>query len=383
MNQTAKIEENRFIALDGLRGVAILMVMILHFYNEAIINNGYQLIGPSITKLALSGVYGNQLFFVISGFLITKILLDAKDKPYFFGNFYMRRFLRIVPLYYAALFILFFILPHMITFDEAAKDIAARQIWLWTFLSNYSWSGGKWDSSNLFRLGHFWFVCVLIHFYIIWPFVVYKFDARKLINICLLLIIILFFVRIIHTYSGGHPLFPWPINGLLWGSLLATGLRFESVSKFINRYSTQVAWTAGILLLMLIFVPRRNITGYYWTLTDIMSVLLFSGILIVVIRETGTASNLMKNKILITLGKYSYGMYVIHNICLPFFQWLFNPTVLADTLHSALTAQIIFYVLSMAASFILAFISWHLYEKHFIETGNSLKEKYLFRFTTT
>ena len=137
------------IALEGLRGVAILMIMLRHFYNEEIIRDGYPIIGPIMTKLAVAGNYGVELFFVITGFLITNILLDSENRPNFFRNFYMRRFLRIFPLYYAVLFVIFFILPHLVTFDAAAKDIATRQIWFWTYLSNAPWSGGGWDNSAI------------------------------------------------------------------------------------------------------------------------------------------------------------------------------------------------------------------------------------------
>jgi hypothetical protein len=83
--------------------------------------------------------------------------------------------------------------------------------------------------------------------------------------------------------------------------------------------------------------------------------------------QAGALSALMRNKILVTFGKYSYGIYVIHSICLPLFHWLFNPVALSRTLGSPLLAQTIFYVLSITASFLIAFASWHLYEKHFLK----------------
>jgi len=272
-------------ALDGLRGVAILMVMMLHFYNEAIINNGYPIIGPIITKFALSGLYGVELFFVISGFLITQILLNSKNEPHYFRNFYVRRFLRIFPLYYGVLFLIFFVLPFVVTFDAAAKDIASRQIWLWTYLSNAPWSGGRWDSSGLFRLGHFFFICVVVHYYIIWPLVVYKCKLRTLIHLCLTGMVVCLLIRTVHTVAGGPELFAWSsirkLDGLLLGSFLAAGLRLESVSCLINKYAPKAAWVAGLFFLMLIFVPRRYIQdatghiGYYWTVIETISVIFF------------------------------------------------------------------------------------------------------------
>jgi peptidoglycan/LPS O-acetylase OafA/YrhL len=361
-------------ALDGLRGVAILMVMLRHFYNEALIKDGYPIIGPIITKLALAGNYGVELFFVISGFLITQILLDSKNNPHYFRNFYVRRFLRIFPLYYGVLFLIFFVLPFVVTFDPAAKDIASRQIWLWTYLANAPWSGGGWDSSSLFRLGHLWFICVVLHYYIIWPLVVYKYETRTLIRICLTGMVVCLLIRLFHAVAGGPELFTWSsitkFDGLLWGSFLAAGLKVESVSDLINKYAPKVAWVAGLFFFILIFVPRRYMwdpTGYWWTIMETISVLFFGGVLILALRQAGALPALMKNKLLVTFGKYSYGLFVIHNICLPLFQWLFKPLELSKTLGSPFGAQIIFCVLSITASFLLAFASWHLYEKHFIK----------------
>lgn len=360
-------------AIDGLRGIAILMVMIRHFYNEPMINEGYQIIGPIITKLALAGNYGVELFFVLSGFLITQILLDAKNKPHYFRNFYVRRFLRIFPLYYGVLFFIFLILPNVVTFDEAAKDISSHQVWLWTFLSNAPWSGVQLDSSNIFRLGHLWFLCVIVHFYIIWPLVVYKYEKWAIINICLTGLVVCLLIRLFYTITGGPDLFTWSsitkFDGLLCGSFLAAGLKVESVSHLINKYALKVAWIAGLLFFALIFVPRRlmwDTNFYWWTFMETISVIFFGGLLILILRQKGIPV-LMSNKILVTFGKYSYGLFVIHNICLPLFQWLFQPTALSRTLGSPILAQTIFYVLSITASFILAFISWHLYEKHFIK----------------
>jgi len=247
-------------------------------------------------------------------------------------------------------------------------------------LSNFPWSGGQWDSSSIFRLGHLWFLCVVVHFYIVWPFVVYKFDKRGIINICLTGMVICLLIRVFYTFSGGPKLFAWSsltkFDGLLLGSFLATGMKVENIQHFISKYAAKITLIAGLFFCLLIFVPRRylwNTTFYYWTVTETITVLFFGGVLVLILPGSGRLPSIMKNEILLVLGKYSYGMYVIHNICLPLFQWLFKPMTLAITLGSALVAQIIFYLLSIAASFIIAFTSWHLYEKHFIELKNFFK----------
>jgi len=184
---------------------------------------------------------------------------------------------------------------------------------------------------------------------------------------------------------GGPEFFTWSsirkLDGLLWGSFLAAGIRTAYVSHLINIYTPRVAWVAGLLFFILIFVPRRFTgdntvcIGYYWTFMETISVLFFGGILILVLRESGRLPSLMKNKFLVAFGKYSYGLFVIHNICLPLFKWLFKPTELAMQIGSPLLTQIIFYILSITTSFILAFATWHLYEKHFLNLKLLFKYK--------
>ena len=172
--------------LDGIRGLAIIMVLIAHFTTilENYLKEFFPVAGPVFTKVALSGLMGVDLFFVLSGFLITGILLDTKDTNEFFKNFYARRFLRIFPLYYGVLFILFCILPKIITFDTAANEMAGHQWWLWAYLTNFP-GHPAWDNSALFKLGHFWSLAVEDHFYFVWPFVVYFVSNRLLKKICI------------------------------------------------------------------------------------------------------------------------------------------------------------------------------------------------------
>ncbi len=371
---TAQQVTNQIIALEGLRGIAILMIMLRHFYNEEIIRDAYPIIGPIITKLAIAGNYGVELFFVISGFLITNVLLDSKNGPNYYRNFYMRRFLRIFPLYYAVLFVIFFILPHLVTFDTAAKDITTRQIWFWTYLSNAPWAGGGWDNSAIFRLGHLWFLCVVVHFYIIWPLIIYKYEQQTIVKICLAGMIVCLTARIFYTTAGWPEFFRWTTitkcDGLLWGSFLAVGLKQKNITNLIHEYTPIVALLSGLIFSALILVPRRlmwDTSQYWWTFMETVSVLFFGGVLLLALRETGALTALMKNKLLVTLGKYSYGLFIIHNICLPLFQRLFKPTELAIKLDSPMMAQGIYYILTITSSLILAFATWHLYEKQFIK----------------
>src|ERR1043165_344432 len=117
----------RLPALDGLRGTAILAVLICHY--SALLPRTYGLAG-----FLQVGTHGVDLFFVLSGFLITGILFDAKGKEHYFRDFYVRRALRIFPLYYAALLVTVVLLPAIGgAIGAEFGPAAAAQGWLWLY----------------------------------------------------------------------------------------------------------------------------------------------------------------------------------------------------------------------------------------------------------
>src|SRR5215468_8569908 len=114
--------------LDGVRGLAILLVLAVHFVGNATPVSWGERIA---VKLGNYGVLGVDLFFVLSGFLITGLLLDSKGDPHYFRNFYARRTLRIFPLYYAVLALLFIALRLVATPTPLLGVARQHQGWLW------------------------------------------------------------------------------------------------------------------------------------------------------------------------------------------------------------------------------------------------------------
>lgn len=185
-------------ALDGLRGLAILMVSVYRFGRE--LDPASHPAIAVVRRLVPVGQYGVDLFFVLSGFLITGILLRSKDRPHYYRNFIARRALRIFPLYFASLLLGLIVLPQLFGTDmfDKARD---QQLYLWTYTTNLrmswlnSWCFGPFD--------HFWSLAVEEHFYLVWPAIL-CFTRQRLLWVCLTLILTVLVGR---TLAATNPAF--------------------------------------------------------------------------------------------------------------------------------------------------------------------------------
>ena len=162
--------------LDGVRGLAILLVLAIHFLGMRTPQGRGQYL---LVKAAGYGMLGVDLFFVLSGFLITGLLLDGRTEPRPLRNFYARRVLRIFPLYFGVLVACYLVLPLVLSLPPAFAAVRTHQAWLWTFTSNlFTAIHGSWTSLNY--LSHFWSLAIEEHYYLLWPLVVLAVQPRTL-----------------------------------------------------------------------------------------------------------------------------------------------------------------------------------------------------------
>lgn len=358
----------RLHVLDGLRGLAILGVLGCHFVRVSPSETGAlsRLIGTT----AGFGWLGVDLFFVLSGFLITGILVDTKGSPAYFQNFYARRTLRIFPLYYAYLIGIAAVLAvgYSRIGPSARLDGLLRDLlWAVPYLTNVQTA-----IANLkvgVPLNHFWSLAVEEHFYLLWPAVVFMAGRRQLGIICGVLIALACVTRGICLSTGAvqaaQVLMPSRVDSLAMGALVAVACRDEG---FLSKLAGLPRWLPIIFsapLVMCIMIKH----GVSAVVFPSIAALAFAGLLLfALLTPPGSWSRrLLESHTLRFFGKYSYGLYVFNQV-IAFFPG--NESFherLEESLGSPLAATMVHAFAGMAATVFVAWLSWHLLEKHFLK----------------
>jgi peptidoglycan/LPS O-acetylase OafA/YrhL len=363
-------------ALDGVRGFAILLVLIDHLL-WANSHTGSRLL-DLLGDIRSSTFVGVNLFFVLSGFLITGILVTTVDIPHFFKTFYGRRALRIFPLYYTCLFLLIALTKplHFQWWDE--------QYYSLLYIGNIV----VWHRSYLnlghFNINHFWSLQVEEQFYFIWPLVIY--HVRKLqtvVRICLISCAVILGIRTFITimlglhiftniYLTGSPTFSCADN-LLFGCCLAVLMR-TPWQKTVLRLAPRVLGIAAVILLALA-IPNHGL-GCYPGASSVASALIqtlgFSllgisaaALLAMALRPGSQTQRLFRHSFLRFLGKYSYGIYVFHYSINGFLEEPLR-NFLNLHLHSKGLSVVLGALLVGGVSVLVAMLSYHLFEVHFL-----------------
>src|SRR6266576_2119715 len=287
---------------DGLRGLAILLVLIAHSgFLEALPHAG----GLEFARL------GVDLFFVLSGFLITGILTDSKGTPHYFRNFYARRALRIWPLYYLVLFLAFVVAP---LFAPAMRPTAAK---IWPAFVFYVQNIVFMRSATYhFALGATWSLAVEEQFYMTWPLLVYLLRKRTLAIVSASLVLVSLSSRLI-GYSHGAPfgfLYFFTLSRLdaiAFGSLAAMWLRSPSCTFAgwrIRAYQFLGVGAAGTVLARILMPRNSAVIGFTFL------AIAFTGLLGISLAEARSSllGRMLSAGWLRYVGKISYGIYLLH-----------------------------------------------------------------------
>lgn len=396
---TAKTRpENRvfYPALDGLRALAFLMVFFQHYLS------------------APWGWTGVDVFFVLSGFLITGILFDTRNDPHRIRNFYVRRTLRIFPLYYGVMLFILALTPlvhwkitwawmvwpaylgNYARFFHPYKYLSPLQM-----LADFQPTGTLAGHHIKLFLGHFWSLCVEEQFYLFWPWMVFGVrDRKRLAWLCALSLPVCLALRIVARHLLPHwtlhneilyRVTPFRLDALLLGGLLALLLRGPHRDRYLRLARRLFPAAAAILLLVLLVRPGslslHHLQSYKypsWSYTwGLSAVDIVAGLSILTAIQTDTVVFRVFNlRPLRWLGRISYGAYVLHDI--PHLIYRYLSTMIVGNLaagrglglHATYVAStFLTAAIALPATMVLAWLSYRFFESPFL----NLKERWTAR----
>lgn len=352
-------------ALDGIRGLAILLVLAFHFGRSA------RMFGISSPLLQATeiGWVGVDLFFVLSGFLITGILYDSRMNERYFRNFYARRSLRIFPLYYGALLVTVVL---GMFWPEAEVWSAYSPVWIASYMTNFLMASEGTEAAGI--LGHFWSLAVEEHFYLLWPLFVRWGTRRQLMAVSATLIIMAFALRVALVINSVDPeaiyiLTPTRFDALATGAFCSLAVRGAGGPAALVRgaWITLVLGGAGVIVLVLSRHTLSNQDPVMQTIGFTMLSAIFASVIVVGLTDR-QIKGVLENGILRWFGRYSYGIYIWHPIIAVI---LFNTHIPGALGVSGPLLSSLMVLFAIALSILAAVISYRYWEQPFLRLKRS------------
>lgn len=375
--------DKRIPELDGLRGIAIGLVLFVHYFIPLLHSSGRV---ANALALAWSGV---DLFFVLSGFLLGGILLDNRDSKSYYKVFYVRRFFRIFPLYYAFiafLFALSILLRFFITAPHLVQVVGyPRDFWPFPIYAQNLVIAFK-NQLGASGLVITWSLAVEEQFYLFLPLLVRVVSRRRLpIVLCILIVsapllrTLLFYLYPIpavgNVYAPNYVLMPCRADALFLGVLCAYAVRRADVLAALKNhqrllYAAFVLLLAGVITLAFTYPERSGVvmnTGGYTLLA-----LFYSCLLLVVVTGTrGPLVALTRFTPLRRLGILAYGVYLFHYFLLYFLGAIFLPN--ASMIYPGRASIFVLEVFALGSTLVLAHLSWEYFESGLVRKGHTFK----------
>lgn len=366
----------RYEELDGLRGVAILMVLTLHFFafpnwlGGPLLKNPDQL-ARFIGHIANSGWIGVDLFFVLSGFLITRILTNTKDEDSYFIKFYARRALRIFPLYYLALF-LWLILERF--FPEKVRTGADEYYlnYLFSYTSNLASAYKGWSIVPI-PLQHFWTLEIEEQYYLLWPISIYLFNKKTSILLCFALFLISMILRHYFLFQENHLMAYYFVLSRLYPLVMGSFLGLIFTQDLSEKKIILLGATSLFLLILSSFLITDFSTEKLGRLAPLISVFFTSVVALVCLpgkyQLTRDLKKPFRSSFLIWMGRRSYCFYIIHQpICVYLITSGLFVTCMPPFVGKSSYLLIFYYfIFPFILTAIFAEISWRIIESKILE----------------
>ena len=360
--------DHRLPELDGIRAIAILMVLFAHaFLGFTNAPGALSEIPSPVMQIIGHGWLGVDLFFILSGFLITGILVETKSRPNYFKNLYIRRALRIMPLYFVMIAV------WSLFYTDAGRYFVLSSV----FAASLSDLLGVHEPHGP---GVLWSLAVEEHFYLIWPLVVLLLSRRRLFTVSAAIFVAMPILRAIFAARGMHAdsiyaLSWFRFDGLATGAMIA----LWSKSSYCSRRSASIIAAGAfvvVTVMTLIGLPYGIMTGHTtssialrYTQTYMVFGALF--VLVYALRETVWTAPLRWSVLQLT-GALSYCLYLVHLSIGDAFEFLGKNQLagliapLGPTAHVMLRTAVMVLI-----SFAIALVSRRVLEEPFL----SLKDR--------
>jgi peptidoglycan/LPS O-acetylase OafA/YrhL len=331
--------------LDALRGIAILLVIA---HNATLHYGTTSYLHPLFDR----GWMGVDLFFVLSGFLISGILLDTKESPNYFKNFYARRVLRIWPLYYCLLAFMFVVLPHASASQGVAIFAKSSPWWAYPFFLQNFLLPLSTDAAG--PLGVTWSLAIEEQFYLVWPIIVRFLSKRQVAILAIAEIAASPFLRYflaahhIHIYAN----FFCRLDGLMLGAFLAALVRSKDFVR--ERYIGFALAVLAIATPLAVILDLRRAEWIVFTFTSLAAGAI---VYLAMFWQQKWFQWPLANRFLLFTGTISYGLFLLHKIAFASVDGLHVNSVK----HPLLTLGVI-----LIGSYVLAITSWNVLEQPFL-----------------
>ena len=373
-------------ALDGVRAIAILWVL---FHNGKYLFRDLletDALAIKVTSLVLDmGWLGVQLFFVLSGFLITGILLSTKEKysnvhkTRIMGRFYARRVLRIFPAYYVFLLLVFVAWGVFGVAEDVLKAPFEFKWWYISYLSNWI------QPFHDIGFGHIWSLAVEEQFYLVWPFLVLLLSRNALLQTSVFIVVFAIAYRwlVVSFFpdldpSPAYVTTPARLDALALGALLALGVGDPEYRALIAKHARLIICLALVYVVSTLALTKGydSVSAGWPILNQTIAAVLFVYMIFYALNSQQGAGpawyfRMLSAKPLRVIGKYSYAMYIIHwplsRLYVPLFDSVFGEVTADSGTGWMLLAFVCAELFLLLTTLALAWLSWQLLEHPFLK----------------